>query len=82
MDDKKHELFNERTSAIKSKMRELGNLTSGECHLSDKHIKLLAQMFSERDSDSSYDVEMPHVMRGFEWGMSAMRQIINGTDLD
>jgi hypothetical protein len=49
----------------------------------DREMKSLSHMFYERDKDPKkiHDLEMSHVIRGFEWGMIAMRQIIEGNNL-
>jgi len=74
--------FEERTKEIKRYMREL-HLSVNNSLPSDREIKKLANLFFERDKDvrKDWDVEMSHVIRGFEWGMEAMRQIIEGNDL-
>ena len=73
-----HDKFQERTDAIKSYMAELRlGAVSGSLP-TDKQIAILGKMFYERDKDidKTFDEEMSHVIRGFEWGMKAFRQIM------
>ena len=39
-------------------------------------------MFFERDKDieQNFDLELSHVIRGFEWGMKAYRQLVEGSN--
>jgi hypothetical protein len=76
--------FLERTEDIKKYMAELHLLSFFRGSLpSDKEIAILSNKFFERDKDKSknFDLELSHVIRGFEWGMKVMRQIHEGNDL-
>ena len=77
------EKFQERTDDIKKYMAELHLSVVRGSLPSDKQIAILGKKFFERDKDTTkdWDLEMSHVIRGFEWGMKAMRQIQEGNDL-
>jgi hypothetical protein len=72
--------FEEQSNDIRKFMLDLHE---NKRPLSDKQIAILSRKFFDRDKDpkKSFDVEMSHVMHGFEWGMRAYRQIIEGNDL-
>jgi len=77
------EKFQERTEDIKKYMAELHLSVVRGSLPSDREIAILGKKFFERDKDTTkdWDLEMSHVIRGFEWGMRAMRQIQEGNDL-
>ena len=77
------EKFQERTEDIKKYMAELHLSFVRGLLPTDKEIAILGRKFFERDKDidKAWDLEMSHVIRGFEWGMKAMRQITEGNDL-
>lgn len=78
-----HDKFQMRSDDIKQYMAELHGLVKSGQMPSDKQIAILGQKFLERDKDidKPVDVEMLHVIRGFDWGMKAMRQIFEGNNL-
>ena len=77
------ENFQERTEDIKKYMSELHLSFVRGSLPTDKQIAILGKKFFERDKDidKQWDLEMIHVIRGFEWGMRTMRQIAEGNDL-
>jgi len=76
--------FQSKSNDIKQYMAELNSLVKSGQMPSDQQIWILGQKFFERDKDidAPVDIEMLHVIRGFEWGMRAMRQIIEGNNLN
>ena len=77
-----HENFKQRTEAIDKYMAELRlSIVSGSL-TTDKQIAILGKMFFERDKDieQNFDLELSHVIRGFEWGMKAYRQLVEGSN--
>lgn len=75
--------FNKKTDDIKNYMSELHISVKKGKYPTDREIQTLANKFNERDKDHTKnpDLEMIHVIRGFVWGMTAMRQISEGTNL-
>ena len=75
--------FKERSEKIRAFMKKLHEYSKNGQMPSDKQIIQLGQKFFERDKniDVKVDIEMLTVIRGFEWGMKAMRQIIEGNKL-
>ena len=75
--------FQERSDDIRKYMAKLHSATKEGTSPSNKEIAVLGKKFYERDKDvtKSFDLEMSHVIRGFEWGVKTMRQILVGNDL-
>jgi len=75
--------FMECTEDIKKYMTELHLSFMKGSLPTDKEIAILGKKFFERDKDIAvtWDLEMSQVIRGFEWGMITMRQIIEGKNL-
>ena len=73
-----HNKFKEHTESIENYMSELYLGTVIGSFPTDRQIAILGKMFYERDKDvdKTFDAEMSHVIRGFEWGMKAFRQIM------
>lgn len=73
-----HESLTEEIRALTTNLHQRfineGTLPTFE----EKHR--IIKLFKERDTDKTlpYDLEMSHVMRGFEWGFNAMLNIIEG----
>lgn len=77
-----HKNFQMRSDGIKTYMAELHQMFKSGQFPTDKQIVILGQKFYERDKEiDKPDLEMMHVIRGFEWGMRAMRQICEGNNL-
>lgn len=74
--------FETKSEEIKQLMADYhSNLKLGKM-ISDKEIVVLSKAFYERDKKGGdIDIELLDIMRGFVWGMSAMRQIVEGNNL-
>ena len=74
--------FERKSEVIKEYMRLLhGKVLEGELPDANE-IDKLTLMFHERDRKPGvFDQELFYVMRGVAWGMTAMRQIVEGNDL-